>query len=93
MKRYFAEFNRGRGDDIRRVRAKLRKLGMEVYLLPHPTALEIHRPESMSWKDFKRAIRGQIQPRRGSAMILSETTGNTFICSFAGNHAGDFEKL
>lgn len=93
MRRYFAEFNRVRGDNIRRAARTLRRLGLRVLVLPHRTALEIFRPKGMSWSVFASAIRAQLQPRRGSVMISSERTGNTFICSYAGNQPGRLQRL
>ncbi len=91
--RYFAEFNRVRSDNIRRVAASLQRCGLDVSILTHRTSLEIIRPDEMSWKSFTHAIRAQLQPRRGSVLISSERTGNTFICSFAGNKPGRFQRL
>jgi len=91
--RYFAEFNRVRGDNIRRAARNLRRLGLQVIVLAHRTSLEILRPSEMPWRDFTQAIRSQLQPRRGSVLISSESTGNTFICSFSGNQPGRFQCL
>jgi len=91
--RYFAEFNRVRGDSIRRAAMSLRRRGLDVSVLPHRTSLEIIRPNEMSWKKFTNAIRAQLQPRRGSVLISSESTGNTFICSYASNQPGRFQRL
>ena len=41
----------------------------------------------------KPPLGAQLQRRRGSVMISSESTGNTFICSFAGNQSGRFRRL
>lgn len=91
--RYFAEFNRVRGDNIRRAATRLRRHGLDVSILAHRTSLEMNRPDGMSWKSFTNAIRAQLQPRRGSVLISSERTGNTFICSFASNQPGRFQRL
>ncbi len=91
--RYFAEFNRVRGDNIRRTAMRLRRLGLDVSVLAHRTSLEIIRPAGMSWRRFITAIRAQLQPRRGSVLLSSESTGNTFICSFARNQPGRFQRL
>jgi len=92
MHTYFGEFNRVVGDNIRRAMSVLRSWGLDVQLLPHKTALRIERPDDMSWTDFKRAIRAVLQPRRGSAMISSESTGRTYVCSNRGNQTGDFQR-
>ena len=88
MMRYFCEFNRVVGDNIRVAAKRLRKLGLGASVLPHKTALLIERPKSMSWADFSQAVRSILQPRRGSVMLSSETTGRTFICQNHGNRAG-----
>lgn len=90
MSRYFGEFNRVKGDNIRNAARRLRRRGIDATVLAHRTTLEMIRPDGMSWADFANAIRAQLQPRRGSAVISSERTGNTFICSFAGNQTGRF---
>lgn len=92
MMRYFAEFNRPRGDSTRRVARALRRQGLDVLILPHRTSLEIVRPEGMPWKRFTNAIRDQLQQKNGSVLLLSESTGNAFVCSFAGNQTGAFQR-
>jgi uncharacterized protein YqgV (UPF0045/DUF77 family) len=92
MRTYFGEFNRAVGDNIRRAMSVLRSWGLDVQLMPHKTALRIERPEDMSWADFKRAIRAVLQPRRGSVMISSESTGRTYVCSNRGNQPGSFQR-
>lgn len=93
MCRYFAEFNRACGDNIRLTKRRLRRHGIDAHILPHRTSLEILRPKGMSWAVFKSAIRAQLQPRRGSVMMSSEKTGKTFICSYVGNQPGRFRRL
>lgn len=90
MRRYFAEFNRVVGDNIRGAARSLRRIGLNITVLPHRTALMIERPSSMSWPAFKAAIRAVLQPRRGSVIISSEATGKTFICQNSGNRPGLF---
>jgi hypothetical protein len=92
MRTYFGEFNRAVGDNIRRAMSVLRSWGLDVQLMPHKTALRIERPEDMSWADFTRAIRAVLQPRRGSVMISSESTGRTYVCSNRGNQPGSFQR-
>ncbi len=92
MFRYFAEFNRVVGDDIRRAARALRRHGLGVRVLSHRTSLEIERPNHISWSEFKSIIIAQLQPRRGSVMMSSEKTGNTFICNNASNRPGYFER-
>lgn len=85
MRRYFAEFNRVIGDNIRTAIRRLRQLGVDANRLPHKTALVLERPDTMSWPDFSRAVVSVLQPGRGSVMLSSESTGNTFICQNKGN--------
>lgn len=92
MRTYFGEFNRVVGDSIRNAKKILRSWGLDVESIPHRTALRIERPEGMSWTDFKRAIRAVLQPRRGSVMISSESTGRTYVCSNRGNQPGTFQR-
>ena len=92
MRTYFGEFNRVVGDSIRNAMKILQSWGLDVQLLPHKTALRIERPKDMSWADFKRAIRAVPQPRRGSVMISSESSGRTYVCSNRGNQPGSFQR-
>jgi hypothetical protein len=93
MKRYFAEFNRVIGDNIRIAVRSLRKNGLNAEVLPHKTSLLIERPAEMSWADFKDAVREVLQAKRGSVMISSESTGRTFICQNSGNRPGRFQRI
>lgn len=93
MSRYFLEFNRVKGDSIRRTATRLRRRGLDATVISHRTALEIGRPDEMPWPDFTGAIRDQLQPRRGSVMMSSERTGNTFLCNNTGNQPGRFRRL
>ncbi|WP_141246111.1 MULTISPECIES: hypothetical protein [Mesorhizobium] len=88
--RYFAEFNRVIRDNIRVAARMLRRLGLNAQVLPHRTSLVIERPRGMSWSDFTSAVGAVLQPRRGSVMLSSESTGNTFICNNRGNRPGRF---
>lgn len=88
MRRYFGEFNRVVGDNIRTAIRQLRRLGVEADRLHHRTALVLERPDTMSWPDFSRAVISVLQPGRGSVMLSSESTGRTFICQNKGNRPG-----
>lgn len=88
--RYFGEFNRVVRDNIRIAARRLRRQGVNAQVLPHKTSLVIERPRGMSWPDFTSAVGAVLQPRRGSVMLSSETTGNTFICNNRGNRPGRF---
>ena len=66
MRRYFAEFNRVIGDNIRSAARSLNRMGLKASLLPHKTSLVIERPKSMPWAQFRGAILAVLQPRRGS---------------------------
>lgn len=90
---YVAEFNRPQTDSIRKCSALLARWGLSVKRLPHLTTVLIERPASMSWRDFKAAIRSVLQPRRGSVLIASQTTGRVFICSNRGNQPGMFQRV
>lgn len=91
--RYFAEFNRPVGDRIQVAANDLRRLGLTVNAVPHKTSLSIVRPKSMRWRAFTGCIKAVLQPRRGSAIIFSEATGNTFICRSTGKRPGPFQRL
>jgi len=90
--RYFGEFNRVIRDNIRVAARMLRRLGLNAHVLPHKTSLVIERPKGMSWSAFTAAVASVLQPRRGSVMLSSETTGNTFICNNRGNRPGRFVR-
>ncbi len=90
--RYFAEFNRVIRDNIRIAARTLRRQGLEAHVLPHKTSLLIERPRHMPWSDFTGAVAAVLQPQRGSVMLSSESTGNTFICSNRGNRPGRFVR-
>ena len=92
-RKYVAEFNRPRNDSIRVCAARLTRHGLSVMRLPHLTTILIERPESMAWSDFKAAIRSVLQPRRGSVVIASRTTGRVFICNNRGNQPGLFQRV
>jgi hypothetical protein len=79
MRRYFAEFNRVRGDNIRIAARSLRRRGLRVRVLQHRTALKISRPKAMLRPMFTRAIRAELQPRRGSVIISSESA-RSWLC-------------
>ena len=93
MKRYFAEFNRAKGDNIRITAKSLNRQGLRASLLPHKTSLMIERPKSMPWTQFTGTVRAVLHPRRGSVMISSEYSGKTFICQNSGNRPGRFQCL
>jgi hypothetical protein len=93
MRRYFGEFNRVVGDNIRNAMRLLRRHGLNAQLLDHKTSLVIERPQSMAWAQFTAAVRATLQPRRGSVMISSEFTGRTFICQNRGNRPGRFQRM
>lgn len=90
---YVGEFNRCRGDNIRRCASRLERGGVPASPIPHLTALRIERPAGMDWPTFARTIRGELSPRIGSVVLHSQTTGNTFLCRNKGNRPGRFEKV
>jgi hypothetical protein len=81
MRRYFAEFNRVIGDNIRIAARSPNRMGLNASRLPHKTSLVIERPRSMSWSQFTAAILAVLQPRRGSVMMSSEHSGKAFLPS------------
>lgn len=90
---YVAEFNRIIHDRIYAGARVLKRTGIDVDILTaHKTLLMLKRPSTMTWDEFKDAIRSVIQPRRGSVVIFSAATGNTYICSNRGNQPGDFVR-
>ena len=93
MKRYFAEFNRVVGDNIRRAAKSLSRFGLTATVLPHKTALIIERPKGMSWSHFKNAVLAVLQPRRGSVLLSSEYSGRAWICQNGGNRPRHFQRL
>jgi hypothetical protein len=93
MRRYFAEFNRVVGDNIRIAAKRLNRTGLNVSVLPHKTSLMIERPGSMPWPQFTAAILAVLQPRRGSVLMSSEHSGRAWICHSGGNRPGRFQRL
>jgi hypothetical protein len=92
MRRYFAEFNRVRGDNIRIAANRLIRMGLPASILSHKTSLVIERPRSMPWARFTAAILSVLQPRRGSVIMSSEWSGRTWICQNGGNRPGRFQR-
>ncbi len=92
-RRYISEWNRTIGDNIRVAARRLRGWGLNVSVLSHKTSLVIERPHGMAWSDFKTAIRSALQPRYGSVLIFSESTGKSFVCSNRGNRPGRFQRV
>jgi hypothetical protein len=93
MRRYFAEFNRVVGDNIRIAERSLNRKGMYAVVVPHKTTLVIERPSSMTWNQFKAAILAELQPRCGSVLISSEHSGRAWVCQNRGNRPGYFQRL
>lgn len=93
MRRYFAEFNRVIGDNIRTAARSLDRMGLKASLLPHRTSLVIERPKSMPWARFRGAILAVLQPRRGSVMLSCEYSGKAWTCQNRGNRPGQFQRL
>lgn len=90
---YVVEFNRPRGDNINRCVPRLERRGIDVTHLPHLTTLRIERPRSMSFRQFKAALRAELHPDRGSLLLSSTRTGNVFVCSNRGNRPGKFLNI
>lgn len=92
-KKYVAEFNRPRGDSIAACAGNLTQRGPSVTRLPHLTTILIERPSDLAWSDFKAAVRSSLQPRRGSVVVASCSTGRVFVCSNRGNRPGRFQLV
>jgi hypothetical protein len=75
---YVGEFNRCRGDNIRHCARRLGRRGIPAFVLPHKTSLRIERSADMGWVDFKQAIRAQLNPRIGSVLLHSQSSGNSY---------------
>jgi hypothetical protein len=93
MRRYFAEFNRVVGDNIRTAAKRLHRMGLNANILPHKTSLVIERPRLMPWAQFTAAILAVLQPRRGSVIMSSEYSGRAWICHNGGNRPGYSQRL
>lgn len=89
-KKYVAELNRAVGDNIRKARAYFERRGIEADIVPHKTTLKLTKPNSMDWAEFKRIVHKSVQPRIGSVLLTSKTTGNVFVCNNRGNQPGKF---
>lgn len=89
-RRYVCEVNRPRWDNIRACARLLERLGLTVQVLAHKTSLVINRPSSMSWADFTATLNRALDPRCGSMLLFSQSTGNVFRCNNRGNRPGRF---
>ncbi|GAM99791.1 hypothetical protein U91I_03446 [alpha proteobacterium U9-1i] len=89
-KTYTFEFNRPRRDDYRGIRRRLEAAGLEVDKLPHKTLLRLRRnPDKLPWSDFLNLLVRAVDPRRGSFVLNSLTTGRAWTMSNAGNRPGE----
>ncbi|MBY5728508.1 hypothetical protein [Rhizobium leguminosarum] len=59
-------------------------------IVPHKTTLNLTKPATMDFNEFKRIVRKSVQPKIGSVLLVSKTTGNVFVCSNKGNRPGKF---
>lgn len=82
---FIAEFNRPRGDNIRRVERRLNKAGISAQLIPHKTTIRLIWPTGMSWVAFVAVLKSVVAPRIGSMILFSKATGNAFLYSNRGN--------
>lgn len=90
LKTYTFEFNRPRRDDYRGIRRRLEAAGLEVDKLQHKTLLRLRRnPNKLPWPDFRRLLIGAVDPRRGSFVLNSLSTGRAWTMSNTGNRAGE----
>jgi len=90
---YAAETNRAMRDSTRWVKEFLERHGIKVTIIAHRTSVLLERPGTMSWPEFKDLIRLILQPRIGSVLLTSCTTGRVFLCSNRGNQPGVFQRL
>lgn len=90
---YAAETNRAKRDSIRWVVDFLERHGIKVTRVAHLTSVLLERPPEMTWAEFKAIIRSVPQPRVGSVLLTSCTTGRVFLCSNRGNQPGVFQRL
>jgi hypothetical protein len=91
---YILELNRPRWDNLRACARWLeRHYDLMVTIIPHKTTLRIKRPKHVSWLDFKNAVRAILQPSIGSVVVVSQQTGNAFLCSNRGNRPGHFQMI
>jgi hypothetical protein len=90
---YSAETNRAMRDSIRWVVSFLERHGIKVTRIAHLTSVLLERPPEMTWAEFKDIIRSVPQPRIGSVLLTSCTTGRIFLCSNRGNQPGVFQRL
>jgi hypothetical protein len=59
------------------------------YLHINNPYITVGAPEDLA---ITRTIRAVLQPRRGSVILSSESTGRTFICQAGSNRPGRFER-
>jgi hypothetical protein len=90
QREYVAEVNRSYSDSIRIAARRLRNRGLDVELLPHKTTMLIVRPSGMSWDSFTSRLLAALDPRRGSMLLFSKSTGKVFICCNTGNQPRRF---
>lgn len=89
-KTYTFEYNRPRFDDYERILRRFEIAGLEVDKLPHKTTLRLRRNTSdLSWKEFRRLLIRAVDPRRGSFLLNSLTTGRAWTMSNKGNQPGE----
>jgi hypothetical protein len=87
------ETNRIIFDSVRKGAKFLRRHGLDVEVAPHKTTLIVERPEGVTWRQFRKLVAAVLQPRIGSAVIFSEWSGRSYVCSNRGNRPGEFVEL
>lgn len=93
VREYVAEFNRCRGDNIKRTARRLTRAGLPSDLSNHKTTIFIEKPADVPWKQMLQNLKTEIDPKLGSVLLFSRKTGNVFRCSNKGNRPGYFEKI
>jgi hypothetical protein len=89
---YLAEFNRAKGDSIKKVIRTLRAKGYDVSPIRHKTTILIRRPKAAGFGQFKEDLAELVQGRIGS-MILCSTSGRFWLLDNKGNQPGKLQLI
>lgn len=90
---YFIEINRCLRDASARFIRHLERCGLIVERLPHKTAYRIVRPICVTFADMRQALTAGLNPRLGSVLLFSASTGNAWVMSNRGNRRGVFVRM
>lgn len=90
---YFVEYNRCESDRPARLVRRLERIGLQVERSPHKTSLRIERrTEEVSFAQMQKALRQGIDPKIGSVILFSPSTGGVWIMQNRGNRPGVFVR-